>query len=518
MLGTGKYSFHTRAWIAVALLWMTVGQASPIDVGSGKQLFFDDTFIAASEGVRIVMNPAIKKGPVLEPDRPWEDFRLTSYFTVLQDGALCRMYYSCFSKDQWHTPDSWEKHAYLCYAESRDGVHWTKPDLGIVEFEGSTANNILMRSVVDGTVFIDPTAPTARRYKLLHTVGPHKGGLRVSYSGDGIHFTTPDAPVSPWTPDSQQNAFWDARLQQHVAYLRGRPDMGLDVPNRLVVRVAMDDIEQPWEVTPKIVFRSDEQDPPEVDYYTNACVKYPWADDAYFMFPAAYHHYPPEMGNDGLLDTSIAASRDGVTWVRPDRRPYVSMGEANEWDASFVMMGVGLARFGSHLYQYYNGVDLSHGGTRGMADAEREKWRRWSKMGLVVQRLDGYFSADAAYTGGWLETPPLVFDGDRLELNINTTAAGSAYVALLEEDGGPIPGYTLDEADKIMMNDVDHVVTWRCSDDVAALAGRPIRIRLRMRSAKLYAFQFVRKRPDPKRERPDSSSSSLSSSTGVPSM
>jgi hypothetical protein len=208
-----------------------------------------------------------------------------------------------------------------------------------------------MRSVVDGTVFIDPAAPPERRYKLLSTVGPHRGGLRVSYSEDGTRFTMPAEPVSPWNPDSQQNAFWDRRLQKYAAYLRGRPDMGLAVKNRLVARVEMDDIEKPWPATAQIVLATDEHDPPDVDFYTNACVQYPWAADAYFMFPAPYHHYPPHMGNDGLLDVSLAVSRDGVTWQRPDRRPYVSMGLREEWDALFVMMGVGMVRRGPKIYR-----------------------------------------------------------------------------------------------------------------------------------------------------------------------
>ncbi len=462
----------------------------PIPVGDRKQLFIDRRFIARSENVRIVMNPPVKVGVVLECDRPWEDFRLTSYFTVVQDGDLCRMYYSCFSKDQWHTPDSWDEHAYLCYAESTDGIRWKKPELGIVAFEGSKANNIIMRSVVDGTVFIDPRARPARRYKLLSTVGPHKGGLRVSYSADGTHFTMPQTPVSPWTPDSQQNAFWDERIGKYVAYLRGRPDMGLEIPNRLVARVEINDIEKPWQAKPQIVLRTDTNDSPEVDFYTNACIRYAWADDAYFMFPAAYHHFPPEMGNDGLLDTSLAVSRDGIRWQRPDRRPYVSLGLRGEWDSFFLMMGVGIVRQGDHLYQYYNGVDLSHGGTRGMTDEQRRKWRRWSKMGRVVQRLDGFCSADAAYEGGWLETPPVVFEGNQLALNINTSAAGEARVAIIDAQGTPVPGLTIADCDKIMANSVEHVVSWKEKTDVSALAGQPVRLRFEMRSTKLYAFQF----------------------------
>ena len=463
---------------------------SAVNVGSEKQLFFDGKFIAESKGVRIVMNLPVKAGVVLSPDRPWEDFRLTSYFTVVQDGELCRMYYSCFSKDQWHTPDSWEKHAYLCYAESKDGVHWAKPSLGIVEFEGSKDNNIIMRSVVDGTVFIDPNAPPERRYKLLSTVGPHAGGLRVSYSADGIHFTMPENPVSDWNPDSQQNAFWDSGIEKYVAYLRGCRGMDIEIRNRLVARVEIDDIEKPWRASPEIVLCTDDIDPPDVDLYTNACVKYPWASDAYFMFPAAYHHFPPEMGNDGLLDTSIAVSRDGIRWERPDRRPYISTGEASEWDACFVMAGVSLVRKGNYIYQYYSGVDLTHGGTRGMTEEERRRWRRWGKIGRVVQRLDGFFSADADYEGGRLLTPPMVFDGARLTLNINTSAAGSARVAITNVNGTPMSGYSIDDCDEVITNAVAHDVTWQGNPDVSALAGQPVRLRFEMRSAKLYAFQF----------------------------
>ncbi len=246
-------------------------------VGRGTQLFFDEKFIAHSENVTIVMNPPIKRGPVLKPDRPWEDFRLTSYFTVVQDGELSRMYYSCFAVDQWNHPDDpWNNHAFLCYAESEDGIHWEKPDLGIVEYQGSKKNNILLRSVVDGTVFIDPAAAPERRYKLLHTIGPHKGGLRVSYSGDGLHFTTPKRSVISWTPDSQQNAFYDPDLKKYVAYLRAFHDGGIDAQKRSVARVELDDIEKPWEnAKPLIVFSADDADPSDVDFYTNAAVKYP---------------------------------------------------------------------------------------------------------------------------------------------------------------------------------------------------------------------------------------------------
>jgi hypothetical protein len=370
-------------------------------------------------------------------------------------------------------------------------LNWIKPELGIIEYQGSKKNNIVLKSVVDGTVFIDPTAPPQKRYKLLHTIGPHKGGLRVSYSADGKHFTIAKDPVIDWNPDSQQNVFYDTRLKKYVAYLRGRKEMGFETKGRSVVRVERDDVEKPW-ANPggKVVFTADEQDPPDVDFYTNAAVQYPYAQDAYFMFPAAYHHFDRRYGNDGLLDSSAAASRDGITWQRPDRGPYVSLGEKGEWDESFMMMGVGLVRREDKLYQYYNGVDISHGGTRKESKNSAQGRTRWGWMGAVEQRLDGFYSADAAYAGGWLKTPPVRFEGKHLVLNVNTSSAGSVKVEILGEDDKPVPGFSLGESDMIMANNVRHVVTWNQKDDVSSLAGKPVRLKFAMRSAKLYAFQF----------------------------
>jgi len=219
---SGSHDFKIGGPLLLVTAWVianfsvasALAQTNPWPVGSQKQLFFDDRFIAESENVRIVMNQPRKLGPVLKPDSRWEDFRFTSYFTVVQEGDLCRMYYSCFSEDQWNFAEAevtWRDYAFLCYAESKDGIHWHKPNLGIVEYDGSTDNNILARSIVDGTVFIDPNDVPERRYKLIHTVGPHQGGLRISCSADGIHFKLAEKPVVLWGPDSQQNMFFDTR-------------------------------------------------------------------------------------------------------------------------------------------------------------------------------------------------------------------------------------------------------------------------------------------------------------------
>ena len=78
----------------------------------------------------------------------------------------------------------------------------------------------------------------------------------------------------------------------------------------------------------------------------------------------------------------------------------------------------------------------------------------------------------------------------RLVLNVNTSAAGSARVAITDPEGRPFGGFAIADCDLVLTNDVDHVVSWKGHSDVSALAGKPVRLRFEMRSTKLYAFQF----------------------------
>ncbi len=265
-----------------------------------------------------------------------------------------------------------------------------------------------------------------------------------------------------------------------------------------MARVEMDDMQE-WPDGLSVVLAADAEDfanlDPRftaVDFYTNSGIQYSEADDAYFMFPSAYYHFS-EDDNDGVLDTQIAVSRNGVTWNRPDRTPYVPLGGDGlggdsewAWDSGMVMMGPGMVRMGDKIYQYYCGTDFTHGGTR--YDSP-EKEVPWGHLALVEQRLDGFYSADVDANGGWLQTPELIFAGGRLVLNIDASA-GSALVAIVDAAGNPLPGFGLDDCDVIQTDDVGYTVTWNGQWDVSSLDGVPVGLLFEMQSTKLYAFQF----------------------------
>ena len=109
---------------------------------------------------------------------------------------------------------------------------------------------------------------------------------------------------------------------------------------------------------------------------------------------------------------------------------------------------------------------------------------------VARQRLDGFVSADADYTGGWLTTPLITFNGRELTLNVDVAAMGEAQVEIQGGGGLPIPGFSASECDHVMANDVAHKVSWNSNRNVHGLAGRLVRLKIVMRAAKLFAFQF----------------------------
>lgn len=452
----------------------------PLNVGSGKQVFADGSLISKSSGVSLRMNPSLKTGErCIVADKPWESHRVCAYNTVLEDGGVYKMWYDAIANDgsRW-----------LCYATSNDGVHWEKPALGIVPFQGRTDTNIVFpfekRSHEPSCVFVDtnPDCRAEARYKMVCSYdGPSGKGTYVFASSDGLHWRPVSDKPSFRSSDTGNVAFFDDRIGRYVAYVR------MWAPMRKVGRCEFDDLAD-WGKE-RLVFGYDKQDPPRLDLYTNAAVKYPFADNLYLMFPSPYYHYPdPPRGkyrNDGPLDVRLAVSRDGVRWSSVDRSPFVPLGVEGEFDDSAIYMTTGVIRKGAEVWMYYGGYDFTHGAYNMAED------KYTGVISRVVLRLDGYVSADAAYAGGELVTVPLIFSGKRLELNVQTSVAGSVKVEMIDRNGKPVRWRSVADADVIKGNFVDKTVSWKDNSDLSDLAGRPVQIRFVMRDAKLYAFQFT---------------------------
>ena len=119
-----------------------------------------------------------------------------------------------------------------------------------------------------------------------------------------------------------------------------------------------------------IVIACDDDDPPDMDIYTPSVVKYPGADDVYLATMSMYHHFTPDEidddlppRNDGLMDIQLAVSRDGISWDRPDRRPYVGI-DAEGPGQRMLYAAQGLLVRGDTVLQYHTAYDQSHGHKR----------------------------------------------------------------------------------------------------------------------------------------------------------
>lgn len=480
--------------------------ADAADIGSRKQLFIDRKWIRNARGVQLNVNPPQKDGIVLEGTVDWEKDHIGSYLSVIEHEGMLRMWYMAFAG---------KGGGRLCYATSSDGVHWQRPKLGLVEFQGSRENNIVLGSFREGAVMLDPVAPPQERFKTLASYGGKRpsalgvstiGSLMLMSSPDGIHWNR-ERQVLPFHPDSMNTLFWDQRIGKYAAYLRGWN------PLRVAVRaeIARDQVWNTWPfqsgVTPRYlwsfltkgtevwppaitkemptVIAADSSDPKNCDIYTPNVQPYPWADDVYLAFPSMFRHTAPPGSNGipmaGVLDVQLAVSRDGITFLREDRRSYVSRGLPGDADSHSIYMGLGLIRRGAYLYQYYAGGSTDHAASlKGRSALMRAK-----------QRLDGFVSVDATRSGGAFTTPPLIFRGKSLHLNIDASALGTAMVEILDAEGRPVKGFELEDCAPITANDVAFPVKWTGGKELSTLQGKPVALRFLLANAKLFAFQFA---------------------------
>jgi len=485
-------------------------ETGAIRIGSHKQLFLDDRLIdpGRSHGIEKRLNRPYRIQRVLRPEQPSEALGFIFYGSVVDDGGEAKLFHGSYDA---------RKGKHFALATSRDGLHWKRPVLGLRTYRGDTRNNLLPLDAVEASVFLDPVAPPAKRYRLLysrHWPDPETAGVYLASSPDGIQWTRLDRRLLPFVPDSQHCGVWDPDLGKYVVFTRAWN------PGRTIVRVALDDIEQPWpydasvephhiwgpdkvatisEELPTVMAR-DDRDPPGLQLYTNAVIRYPFAPGTYLAFPAAYQTFTgPDWrdralnGNDGTFDIQFAHSVDGVSWQR-DRAPYVPAGWHDGLDLRLVSMAQGMIRRGREIYQYFIGWPHTHGRPV-VWDNDREDRRLWLERDLggiycAVQRLDGFLSLEGGYPEGTLTTRPLVFSGSRLVLNLHASGAGGVRVGLLDADGQPLPGFDESDHDWINADSIEHEVSWKGGPGLDSIAGDPVRLRFTLRNARLFSFTF----------------------------
>ena len=479
-----------------------------IDIGSRRELFIDATLIDSLEGVERRLHHPVPRDVAITHDAPWEGAG-SGYHTVIKDDDIYRMYHRGSALGVKDGRLIIGKQVY-CYAESKDGIKFEKPTLGLVEYNGSKENNIIWDGVGvhNFAPFLDanPDCAADARFKALAGTAK-EGGLFAFKSADGIHWSLmrKEPVVTEGAFDSQNLAFWDPTAGMYRAYFRtftkGVTTGKVWKPaGYRAVRVATSRDFLSWGNEADLTY----EDSPDEHIYTNQIAPYFRAPHILIGLPTRYveRGWSPSMRKlpqldhremrskahlrygTALTEALVMASRNGVHFER--------------WNEAFLRPGPQRPetwQYGQH-YVAWHAVEtesslpgapneLSFYSTEGGWTGDSNAVRRYTL------RLDGFVSVNGNSKGGIMTTKPVRFSGRQLKLNFATSAIGQIRVGIQTVDGQAIKGLGLEECSAVFGDSVERTVVWGDRTDLNSLAGEPVRLIFDITDGDLYSFQFV---------------------------
>ncbi len=439
-----------------------------------RHLLLESDLIERADGVHLVPGRVVKdpRNPLFGEDKPWEPRFDNLYANVLFDesAGLYRLWYSPFIVDEATTktpPEERKAAPYircikaremgLCYAFSRDGIAWTKPDLGLVAFDGSTKNNLVMRVVHGSGVMRDVRdADPTRRFKLFALAGE---GLPVgvAFSADGLRWSSVrPCPEIRAEGDTHNNAFWDAASRRYVGITRLWRDR-----QRVVGRTESEDFER-WTPAEEVLRGTLDRQVYAMPVFRHAGV---------------YLGLAMILNADDTVDCELAWSRDTRRWERVcPGRPLISRGAKGGYDGGCIYAAACPITRDGEIRLYYGGNDDTHGG-----------WRK-GYFCLARLRPDGFAGMETIDPArpGTILTRPVACLGSKLCVTADVAAGGSLRAAVLDT-----PGLALEACEPLSGSLTDATVRWRGARDLASRKGTRIRLAFELRAATLYSYGFA---------------------------
>ncbi len=455
-----------------------------IDIGSNRELFVDYYLINNLDGTKLVLHHPHDEGPVLKFDQPWEG-PFCGYCTVIKDREMYRFYYRGLPK----VGRDGSSREVTCYAESQDGIHLIKPKLNLFMVNGSKSNNVILADAApvnhNFSPFLDtkPSVPQSERFKALG--GTKKSGLIAYVSADGIHWKKlREEPVfTKGIFDSQNVAFWSKSEECYLCYFRTwtKTDYG---GFRTISRTTSKDFIN-WTDPVKMTFG----DTTLEHLYTNQTHPYFRAPHIYVAVAARF--LP---GRQILNEKQARQLKVNPNYFKDcsDAVLMTSRG-GNVYDRTFmeafIRPGIGLQNWGSR--SNYPALNVVQTGASEMSVYVQHNYAQpTAHLRRYSLRLDGFTSIHAPYKGGSMTTEPFIFEGKKLLLNFATSAPGYIKVEIQNIEGKPVSGYSLDDAEELIGNHIEHPASWRSGIDISRFSNKPIRLHFIMKDANLYSLQF----------------------------
>jgi hypothetical protein len=455
-----------------------------IQMGGNREIFIDNFLIDNLKGVQIIKHTPHDEGAVLYFDNPWEGV-FCGYCTVIKDGELFRVYYRGLptaGKDATNTETT-------CIAESGDGIHWQKPFLKIFKIGGSRKNNVILANDAPSShnfsPFLDknPNADPAQRYKAL--AGEDKAGLRAYASPDGIQWKKlrDKAVISGFAFDSQNVSFWSESEQCYLCYFRSWTGGGYSGFRSVSRTTSKDFIE--WTKPEAMTFG----DTPLEQLYTQQTSPYFRAPQIYIAIGGRFMP-----GKQVLSDEEAKKLNVDPGYFKDCSDAYMMTTRGgNVYDRTFmeafIRPGIGMKNWVSR--SNYPALNVVQTSPEEMSLYVNQDYAQpTAHLHRYSLRIDGFTSLSAPYNGGEMITKPFTFSGHELEINYSTSAAGEIRFELQDENGVPVPGFTLEDSQAIIGNEISRVVRWDKAADLGSLITKTVRLRVQMKDADLYSIRF----------------------------
>ena len=452
-------------------------------------LCWDEKLVQSNRNVNVIQHKPEKKNIALYCDDLWE-CEHNCYAGIVKVGNVYRLYYRA--------------NECICVAESTDGITFTKPIVGIHEYNQSKCNNIVYigdETVDNFAVFLDtnPNCPVDQKFKALSS---HSRQLGCFVSADGYDFRFLKYIPVKGNFDSYNVCWWDEKDQKYYMYYRAyhHPD-GSDLkdgeknsPTQDIrdVRFATSTDFDEWQVHGRIKF---DQGQKESELYTNQIQRYYREPNTFIGFPTRYvdrknekrnFYFMPtgdkhlsftgdnEREGTALTDCLIMTSNDAITFNRRDTA-FLTPGIENNcnWWYGDCYTAYGLIETPSldgapNQISFYAGENYR---------VKNVHFRRFTV------RLDGFFSWYANDKGGEIITKPVTIDGEKMFVNFETSIAGGLKITLLDQDDKQIDGY---QTYVMFGNTVNRPIEFE--KPLISLKGKTVKLKIELTDCHLYSL------------------------------
>lgn len=477
----------------------SIAPLPPIPVGNVRQLMFDRQIIDDAWGCERTVHQPEKygKNPVLPGEPQFGKVHFGSSYLFDEETRKFRLWAS-----SWNTTRREEDlGTFQAYYDSDDLLRWNAPSLGIVDYDGSKANNVInaARAVEyhgASVVKVPDRLQSRGRYAMCYGFAhqPPKPGtlhgmeMRIAWSEDGYRWKDqPENPVFRGRSDTFNNILYNPDRDVFMLYRRAT------VNANQIRRVAYSESKDlvTW-TQPQTILFPDEMDAASM-FYSMVVVRY---QGMYLGFLQNFYMYSDNPSYAGpvrngpkshQLDIELAWSRDGLHWERHPQRPlFLETGPPGSYDWGMVSVHQGLHEKDGRISLLYEGIEALH------VEAQVKKGRG-SNLCLATLRQDGFVSLDARKEGYAL-TKPISVPGGKLHINAQTEHGGFVRVALRRgdgvNDGDWMDGWTFEDGSEFRGDSTDATLSWKGGTSLDSLKDRAVRLHFWMNKAKLYSFWF----------------------------